>query len=199
MESDLFGDVLGLEDKFYDEGLQLGLIEGAKAGRIEGRVFGLEKGFEKYLENGRLHGRSLIWASRLQSPQDQSTDTVPADLGLDNRNNPASVKPTINEKQSLSSLSLPTLPDNPRLKKHLDVLHALTEPASLSTDNSEEAASDFDDRLKRAMGKVKIIERLLGEDGPESAIKHGIGGSQQNSISLADGNIEDVNILKARH
>jgi len=33
----------------------------------------------------------------------------------------------------------------------------------LSTENTEEAVSEFDDRLKRAEGKAKIIERLVGE------------------------------------
>ncbi len=197
MESDPFDDILGLEDRFYDEGFQLGLTEGAKAGRIEGRVFGLEKGFEKYIESGRLHGKSLVWASRLQNLQGQCPDTVPAAMGLEDRN-PASAEQTVHENPS-PSLSLPSLPDNPRLEKHLKVLYALTEPVSLSTDNSEDAVSDFDDRLKRAMGKVKIIERLVGEEGSHSGANHGVGGSQQNSISLADGNIEDVNILKARH
>lgn len=54
-------------------------------------------------------------------------------------------------------------PNNPRLKKHILTLYALVEPASLSIKNTEEAVSDFDDRLRRAEGKVKIIERITGE------------------------------------
>lgn len=54
-------------------------------------------------------------------------------------------------------------PNNPRLKKHILTLYALVEPASLSIQNTEEAVSDFDDRLRRAEGRVKIIERITGE------------------------------------
>ena len=54
-------------------------------------------------------------------------------------------------------------PNNRRLKKHILTLYALVEPASLSIQNTEEAVSDFDDRLRRAEGKVKIIERITRE------------------------------------
>lgn len=54
-------------------------------------------------------------------------------------------------------------PNKARLKKHILTLYALVEPASLSIQNTEEAVSDFDDRLRRAEGKVKIIERITGD------------------------------------
>lgn len=66
MADDLFDSILHLEDDFYREGYALGEADGAPAGRLEGRAFGLEKGFEKYAEMGRLHGKAVIWASRLQ-------------------------------------------------------------------------------------------------------------------------------------
>jgi hypothetical protein len=189
MNSDPFDDLLGLEDKFYDEGYQLGSTEGAKAGKIEGRVFGLEKGFEKYVEAGRLHGRSVVWAGRLPESNTPSRPVSTDEV-------------QVGERRALASIpqgtSLPILA-NPRLEKHIRVLYALSEPASLSTDNSEEAVSDFDDRLKRAHAKVKIIERLVGED---SSLLAGIGdslGHQVKGASNADSSIEDVNILKARH
>jgi hypothetical protein len=73
MPSTAFDEVLGLEEEFYEEGYRQGLADGVKAGQIEGRTFGLEKGFEKYVESGRLHGKSLIWANR--APQFQSSAT----------------------------------------------------------------------------------------------------------------------------
>lgn len=189
MSLDPFDDLLGLEDKFYDEGYQLGTAEGTKAGKIEGRVFGLEKGFEKFVEAGRLHGRSVVWAGRL--PQGDTPDK------------PISVA-KVQEGEALATASVPqgtSLPAlaNPRLEKHIRVLYALSEPASLATDNTEDAVSDFDDRLKRAHAKIKIIERLVGED---SSLFAGIGdnlGQQVGGGSAADSSIEDVNILQARH
>ena len=140
VNSDPFDDLMNLEEKFYSEGYALGETEGSKAGRIEGRVFGLEKGFEKFMEAGRLHGRAMVWAARF--PQQEGA------MKLNETVVPA--------QQS----ALPFLSNNPRLEKHIRVLYALSEPASLSTDNTEEAVSDFDDRLKRSHAKIKIIERL---------------------------------------
>ncbi len=49
------------------------------------------------------------------------------------------------------------------------MLHSLTDPLTFSTDNTEDAVADFDDRLKRAGAKAKVIERSIGEDGSHSA------------------------------
>jgi hypothetical protein len=183
-ETDPFDDLLSLEGNFYNEGFQLGSVEGATAGRVEGRVFGLEKGFEKFLEAGRLHGRSLIWAGRLPGKGEKE--------GCGNQEREASTTPQ--DGNSGSSLTLPKLSNNPRLEKHIRVLFALTEPVSLSTDNTDEAVSDFDDRLKRGHAKIKIIERLVGEEGAPSSNADGASGTQTSDTS-----IEDVNILKVRH
>lgn len=195
MESDPFDDLLGLEDKFYNEGFQLGTTDGAKAGRIEGRVFGIEKGFEKYAEMGRLHGKTLVWGSRL------SMDSAPVTEAITSGSNNEEAASSLAQNSS-ASVTLPSLPSNPRLQKHVKILYALTEPVSLSTENSEEAVSDFDDRLKRAMGKVKIVEKLIGEEGIATASAsdaNGVLGSRNNAKDGRDGNIEDINVTKARH
>jgi len=179
METDPFDDLLGLEDQFYNEGYQLGVAEGKEAGKIEGRVFGLEKGFEKYTEIGKLHGRSVVWAARLpqKKPLGESGGSTATEQ--------------VSSSQDGQMKTLPPLSNNPRLSKHIKVLYALVELDTLSTENTEDAVSDFDDRLKRAQGKVKMIEKLVGE---ESAVEGGV--SQQTGSS---GNIEDVDILKTRH
>lgn len=69
--------------------------------------------------------------------------------------------------------------NNPRLHKHILTLYALVEPASLSIQNTEAAVSDFDDRLRRAEGKVKIIERITGEEGDGSKRKSGEEGIEE--------------------
>jgi len=205
MDPDPFDDLLGLEEQFYQEGYQLGAADGEKAGRIEGRAFGLEKGFEKYVEAGRLHGRSGVWAARLpggsgsQSQSQSQSREVGGGAGAD-----ALVATTAVGDGSSSSLDLrsrlPRLPENSRLEKHVRVLYALTEPASLATENTEDAVSDFDDRVKRAQGKVKIIERLTGEDSMAASGGGGVGsGGLQSVGGSGEGNIEDVSVLKARH
>ncbi|TVY78250.1 putative ORAOV1 family protein [Lachnellula suecica] len=165
MESGTFDEILGLEEGFYDDGHRQGMADGVAAGRIEGRTFGLEKGFEKYVESGRLYGKSLVWANRIpQLQRNQTNPAFPAPNG------------TSQLSKSTSPLrKLPTLPDNQRMVKHLKVLHALAESESLSTENTEEAVSDFDDRFKRAQAKAKIIERLVGE------VKGDVEGSGKTS------------------
>jgi hypothetical protein len=43
------------------------------------------------------------------------------------------------------------------------MLYGLVETESLVTENTDEAVDEFDDRLRRAQGRVKVIERMVGE------------------------------------
>lgn len=139
--SDPFDDIINLEEEFYSDGYKAGVADGARAGRIEGRSFGIEKGYEKFVEAGRLYGKSVVWANRLPQAQASSAST---------------------EQQKL----LPALNSGGvRLEKNVLTLHALVEPETLSTENSDEAVNDFDDRVKRAQGKARVIERQVGEEG----------------------------------
>lgn len=193
MAFDPFNEVLDLEEQFYNEGYQQGLSDGVKAGRIEGRTFGLEKGFEKYVESGKLHGKSLVWINRLKNAQEPtSTPLESQPSGVISHN--STVEPSEEQGSSLTgtTLKLPPLLENQRLSKHVKVLYALAESDSLPTENTEEAVSDFDDRLKRAQAKAKIIERMIGETKADSNIP---GTVQSNN----DGSIEDVNSIKGGH
>lgn len=143
MSTDLFDDVFTLEDRFYTQGYNQGVQDGARAGRIEGRSLGMEKGFEKFLESGRIASKSLVWANRL--PQNPRPSTSASE----------------GTEKSSEACALPPLPKNPRLEKNIKLAYALVEPDTLSTENSDEAVQDFDDRVKRAQGKVKIIEKML--------------------------------------
>jgi len=48
-----------------------------------------------------------------------------------------------------------------RLARNIEAVYGLVEPATLSTDNRDEAVDDFEDRLKRAQGKVLVISKSL--------------------------------------
>ncbi len=187
MSSDPLDQLLDLENTFYQEGYDLGVQDGSRTGRIEGRLFGITSAFETFSATGNLHGRSVIWSARLPGPEIASASehsSIDPD-GLATK--AISTKFSKNSQDSglegtapssFSASSLPQIPHNPRLEKHVRTLYALTEPASLSTDNTEDAVSDFNDRLKRAEGKAKMIEKLLDEDSSSR-------GPQQ-----ADGNLE---------
>ena len=202
-EPDPFEDLLSLEDKFYKEGYDLGVSDGERAGRVEGRLFGLEKGFEKYAAMGKLHGRAIIWAGRLPEIKFQvdaeskggAKKSAATNTEQGGQEEPASKAPAYEAH---------SLPANPRLESHIRTLYALTEPGSLSTENSEDSVSDFDDRLKRAEGKIKIIEKLTGEVVPaemsEETSLDGHGALQKGRTNKrGDGGIEDISSLHARH
>lgn len=156
MSTSTFDAVLDLEEQFYDSGFQQGLHDGIKAGKIEGRTFGLEKGFEKYMESGRLYGKSIIWANQIHASQATPTAALTAQ-NISNTSTIIDARTQI----ALSPRSLPPLPINHRLTKHIKTLHALSESESLSIENTEEAVTDFDDRTKRAQGKEKVIQRIV--------------------------------------
>ncbi|KAK1756854.1 hypothetical protein QBC47DRAFT_377841 [Echria macrotheca] len=182
---DPFEDVLNLEEQFYQDGYKQGQADGVKAGRIEGRSLGLEKGFQKFVESGRLYGRAIVWANRLPSAIESRRAQEPmASLHRQTTNTePTEGVPAVQETQRTEQL--PALPHNPRLQKHITTLYALVESESLSTENTDEAVNDFDDRLKRAEGKAKVIERLVGEaHATESGKAHETPGANKAKLEV---------------
>ena len=150
---------------------------------------------------GRLHGKSVVWAGRLPNASPVSGAT-----GREEDLATTEVAPHVsgeyeNIKSSQPASNASSLPANPRLEAHVRTLYALTEPSSLSTKNSEDSISDFDDRLKRAEGKVKVLEKLIGEPSLDEACKKEssvvfIRNTQQ---SKGEGSIEDISSLHTRH
>ena len=170
---DPFDDLLSLEDQYYQEGYELGVKDGSRSGRIEGRQFGLEKGFEKFAAMGALAGQCAVWEARLTKSE------------------PASRSVVVEGKTGDSGhVILETIPFNARLQKHLNTLSALTEVESLSTENNEDAVSDFDDRLKRAEGKAKVISSIIGESSSVPQMDAGTQPKKGNS------NMEDFSVPK---
>ncbi|KXS96071.1 hypothetical protein AC578_6386 [Pseudocercospora eumusae] len=159
-QADVFEDVLNLEDQYYREGYDLGVADGSKSGRIEGRVFGLEKGFEKFLKMGKLSGRAAIWDARLPDVKN------------------------IDVEKSQGDVFVPQLGSNERLRKHVERLAKLTNPDGVSTENSEDAVSEFDDRLKDAKAKATLISRIIGEDEVASGTNENGGNSKGKALRL---------------
>ncbi|PNS14893.1 hypothetical protein CAC42_2122 [Sphaceloma murrayae] len=172
---DPFDELLSLEEQYYKEGHALGVADGAKAGRIEGRLFGMEKGFEKFAAMGALAGQCSMWTARmLQSKKEPQADASIQD----------------------SAASLPPIQHTDRLQKHIATLEALTEVESLDTQNTEEAVSDFDDRLKRAEAKAKIIASIVGDPQPGKAVDTQEAGQTQPKRNTG-GNMEDFTLPKS--
>ena len=180
---DPFEDVLNLEDKYFEEGYKQGYEDGALAGKIEGRSVGLKKGYEKFLEAGRLQSKSIVWANRMPNIRSQTQPNWTS--ALDSQPN------SIATNTTLQTQALPALNSNARLEKNVTMLYALVEPGTLSTENSDEAVNDFDDRIKRAQGKLKIVERSTGEAQSSST-------SDENQVGQKNETIEDARRIMQR-
>lgn len=180
MADDLFGDLLELEDGFYQEGFEAGVADSAYAGMIEGKVFGIEKGYEKALELAKMHGRAMLWNTRLTAATMPTEDVSGASTSHSDDENALNIHP-LGEMQTL----LPHLPANARLQKHVENLLALTDGTTVKDDNSDEAVTELDDRLAKARAKAKVIANIVGEP--------------LNSTSAANTSIEEAIGLNARH
>ena len=190
MAADPFEGLFSVEDDLYEEGYRLGQADGLQAGRLEGRAFGIEKGFEKFVAMGRVQGQSAILSARLRTASEATASREIQSL---------SVMP-----ESSSRSTLPPLPENARLEKHVASLGAMADPRSVSTRNTEDAVSNFDDRLKRLVAKIKVVERMVGQ-GSVSTPTNGRGVNGRSAGSMrprtdraSEGNIEDFESLAAR-
>ncbi|RMZ76068.1 hypothetical protein DV737_g5020, partial [Chaetothyriales sp. CBS 132003] len=174
--ADPFDELLQLENEFYKEGYDAGVADSAYAGLVEGKVFGIEKGYEKALELGRLYGRALVWSKRLAKTDDNESGAATfSPAGQD-------VRLPVGELMQ----NMPKLPNNARLGKNINNLLALTDPASLPKDNSDESVSDLDGRIIKARAKAKMIATMIGESVVTTS-QPGVSG------------IEDSTGLNARH
>lgn len=207
IDGDPFDSLLSLEDQYYNEGYEQGVADGSRAGRIEGRIFGLEKGFEKFVSMGKLHGRAAIWHARLSTEKELGKNVEHATKATTEAENEAHEKidGTLNESSPGDTLLLP-LPKSQRLQRHIDTLSALSEPVTFSTQNDEDSVADFDDRLKRAEAKARLIVNMMGEtDGSQQRQPSASGASLKRRVTLkrddtvGDRNIEDFGSSNARN
>ncbi len=196
MNDDILDSVLDLEETSYQAGFEEGKADGLEAGYTEGRIFGIERGYHKALEMGKLHGRAIMLNACLFDP-----NPMPGN-GL----NPLPLEAAIvttqdsrpgNDNTTPDPSSLPTLPENPRLKKQIEMLLKLTDPQTLSVENTDEAVEEFDDRMKKAVAKAKIIDRMIVEPKNMSVSGESIGKRPQPAAGSA--NIEELNNAAVRH
>ncbi|PVI07994.1 hypothetical protein DM02DRAFT_494228, partial [Periconia macrospinosa] len=158
---DPFDSLLTIEDSLYTSSYDQGARDGARAGRIEGRVFGLEKGFEKFAALGRLHGRAVVWGSRIiPSPVPSSTPSI----------TPTPSEIRVQREPQIQRHLVPLLPPlslsaqntrTARLRNNIVTLLHLTDPLTFSTLNTDDAVADYDDRFKRAGAKCKIVQQAI--------------------------------------
>jgi Essential protein Yae1, N terminal len=195
MSDDILDSVLDLEEAAYQAGFEEGKADGAEAGYTEGRTFGFEKGYQKALEMGKLHGRALMLEACMANPNLISKHTA----------NPSLVEPTT----ATTSTSTPQIPHaasdtpkppilqgNPRLKKQIELLLKLTDPDTLPTENSDEAVEEFDDRMRKAMAKAKVIDRMIA--GPYNFTISGQATETQSPPTAGSGNIEELSNAAVR-
>jgi Essential protein Yae1, N terminal len=190
MSDDILDSVLDLEEESYQAGFEEGKADGAEAGYAEANTFGFEKGYQKALEMGKLHGRALTLNAFLANPNLISNLTANASLVGQSIATLSISKPEENHQAAADTPSPPTPSENPRLKKHVDLLLRLTDPGTLSIDNSDESVEAFDDRMKKAVAKAKVIDRMIA--GPYNMTISGDDAAIQSPPAAASGNIEEL-------
>ncbi|KAL4814021.1 hypothetical protein BDW67DRAFT_177369 [Aspergillus spinulosporus] len=191
MDNNLLESLLDLEEDFYKEGFDLGAADGAEAGYTEGSVFAVEKGFEKFIELGKLYGKALVWAQRLNDMKQNAHETLPnseSTTGLSEEG--SNLRPSVCK-------GMAKFPHSSRLAKNLDTLLELVDPASLPMQNTEEAVTDVDERLKGAIIKAKLIQRAFGEREDASDLHPDAKSGQVSGDGT--GSIEDISSLNIRH
>lgn len=188
MDTDILDNILSLEEQFYKEGYDLGVIDGARAGYTEGSVFAVEKSFEKLLQLGRLYGKALVWNQRLLS-SGVSEEASPSKVGEGNDGITTDMCD-----------AMPPLHQGSRLAKNIQTLLALVDPATLVLKNAEDAISEIEERLKGAALKVKLIQRALGETSfGDGSTTDGSALGEGRSTGDGSGSIEDISSLHVRH
>ncbi|KAL4740852.1 hypothetical protein BDV11DRAFT_85547 [Aspergillus similis] len=191
MDNNLLESLLDLEEDFYKEGFDLGAADGAEAGYTEGSVFAVEKGFEKFIELGKLYGKALVWAQRLDDMKQNAHETLPISESIAELSEEGStLRPSVCKGMANFSHSS-------RLAKNLDTLLELVDPASLPMQNTEEAVTDVDERLKGAIIKAKLIQRAFGEREDASDLHPDAKSGQVSGDGT--GSIEDISSLNIRH
>lgn len=71
-----------------------------------------------------------------------------------------------------------------RVRRHVEILTALVDARSLSMLNTDEAVAEFDERIRRAQAKVKVVERLFGE---VIGVAQGVvGGTKRGDENMED-------------
>jgi hypothetical protein len=205
----------------YEEGLvfgtERGYIKALEMGKLHGRALMLQ---------ACLCDRAVVEESvSSRSPRDTvAASTAIPDAAMPLGGNPESVSESdsgsdpepLSEREEESesestggtavpsSLSLPIISSNQRLKKHVETLLRLTDINTLSTQNTDEAVNEFDDRMKKALAKAKVIDKLIA--GPYGV---SVSGDQTDrdpesqSANAADaglgaGSIEEISNLAVR-
>lgn len=193
-----FDTLLSLESTFYETGYTQGHQDGLRQSQFESRVFGVEQGYLKGVAMGRMVARARLWKARLEVVRQQEGRPLqnrPQRSSLyegSGSDTTSEVAETIakasnaadDDKEALD-LSLPPLQANERLQKtlekHVEKLLVYVDPSTLSPANTDDDVADYDDRLKKAQAKMKVIERLVGEDTGTDDSK-AQAGSMSNDI-----------------
>lgn len=182
-DDDPFDSLLNLESTYESQGYADGLRDGKDQAHISAKLFGIEKAFEKYVNMSRLRWRAECLAAEHGVPIAPAEDSDGAADGA-------------------SSVSGGAEKPASRLQKHVATLLAFTSAKTMDCSNTDVAIGDFDERLRRAQAKVKVIERLTGV-GAKREVKEDEAGLERASGVMGDGDIENPKLnlqaLKLKH
>ncbi|KAH8693075.1 hypothetical protein BGW36DRAFT_385814 [Talaromyces proteolyticus] len=94
---------------------------------------------------------------------------------------------------------MPALHEGTRVAKNIKTLVGLVDPATTSLENTEDAVTDMEERLRGAQLKAKLIQRSLGESD-ETVTDTAMAGNKETRLQGdGSGSIEDISSLRIRH
>jgi hypothetical protein len=194
-----FDTLLSFESTFYDTGYAQGRRDGLRQSQFESRVFGVEQGYMKGVALGKLMARGGMWKARLDIARRQGEEPLQRQSRRDGdpkSSATARAGDTVAgslehartagvEGEEVLEIDLPPLQANERLQKtlekHVEKMLIYVDPSTLSPANTDDDVAEFDDRLKKAQAKVKVIERLVGEDASAPDVRNQ-GAQMSNDI-----------------
>jgi hypothetical protein len=189
MNDDILDSVLDLEDDSYQAGFDEGRADGLRIGSREAMIFGIETGYQKALEMGKLHGKALMLNACMVDPNPMplgptGSAPTPSGIGLPSDTHP-------DDSNTFPPMpKLPTIPTNERLKKHVETLLRLTDPSTVPLENTQAAVEEFDDRMRKAVAKAKVIDKLIAE--PYNVTVSPPAAGDRSQASGSSGNIEEL-------
>lgn len=188
-ERDPFDILLDLESAYEARGYTDGLHDGKAQALSSSTLFGIEKGFEKYIVMSRLRFRAEKWARAFDVHVDHNTPApaaVPVSSSVGGVNVGADANADMAPAAQGAGVEVGTENSHvhSRLQKHTATLLKLTSAQTMDYANTDEAIGDFEERLKRAQAKCKVIERMVGTGDPGAVVSKGNGEIEDPRLNL---------------
>lgn len=148
------------------DGLEDEPEEGDRGARVRSAARPSERGHDAEQRSKPHRSAATSQTQRAAAPSGPTLSTTAAASRLPSPASPHAQQPPPPRPRSpnpADATHTPTPRARRRLSQHLSTLLALTDLRTLRTSNGDADVGDFDERMRRASAKARVVERLLGE------------------------------------